>query len=181
MMTSLPIITIAEGTEHESRVIDARAVALWSERSGPNRDGPPRTIWWHHTVYTVRDIPPDDQLVWLQNTISSGTYGWPYNFLVWPGDPSPIIWYLNDVDESHPHTYRHNSDVAIAAHGNYERDDVPDNVIDAMWTLSHALMAMWDVTIPVRPHCETYPTKCPGRHIRARLHDLVTVTSPPVT
>jgi hypothetical protein len=98
-------------------------------------------------------------------------FGLPYNFLVTPGD-DPWAWYLNDVDGAWPHTLNRNADTAICLAGNYQ-EVIPRTVeVALMWRLSHALMTMWGVELPILGHRETSATACPGRHLYAALVDL---------
>ena len=166
-------LVIAEGSEWETTVYDVRTLQAWSERSGPDRDGPPKYIFWHHSVSWCPADDPAGQLSWLIAHIHSGVYGWPYTFVVFP-NAQRSIFYLNDCDESRPHTAMHNHDsVAICAIGNYETDE-PDGVLPGvMWHLSNALRTMWGEDIPVRSHRDIYATACPGKHLHAALVELV--------
>jgi hypothetical protein len=168
-------LVIAEGSEWETIVYDVRTLQSWSEPSGPNRDGPPTGIYWHHSVSRCPHYNPVMQYEWLVAHIPSGTYGWPYQFVVFPaaaGDGPRNIFYLNDVDTTRPHTYGHNADVAICAIGNYETD-VPDGVLPGvMWHLGNGLQVMWGCAIPIYGHRDVYATACPGKHLYAALMDL---------
>lgn len=167
-MVDLDTLVIAELSEWETTVYDVRTAQGWSERSGPDRVGPPKGIYWHHSVSRCGYTDAATQYEWLVRHISSGTYGWPYNFVVFP-EGSRSIFYLNDVDTSRPHTYGHNSDVAICAIGNYQEDH-PDGVLPGvMWHLSNGLMVMWGCEIPIRSHRDVYATACPGVHLHNAL------------
>ena len=169
-------LVIAEGSEWETIVYDVRHLQHWSEPSGPNRIGPPKGIYWHHSVSRCPHSEPVMQYEWLVAHIHSGTYGWPYNFVVFP-EGARSIFYVNDVDTCRPHTYGHNSDVAICAIGNYEEDH-PDGILPGvMWHLSHGLQVMWGCEIPVLGHRDVYATACPGKHLYAALKDLQLGTS----
>ena len=165
-------LIIAADTEWETLVLDARRHAPWSQAYGKRLNRPPANLWWHHSVYPAKDLDVDEQLSWLVSTIPSGSYGWPYNFVVMPGESTSTIWYLNDVDEHHAHTYGHNDDVAICANGNYESTVPPDHLVAAMWHLSMALCTMWGEDLPVRPHRAVYATACPGIHLVEALQAL---------
>ena len=166
-------LVIAQDNEWQTTVLDARNHAIWSRAYGRRLSGAPTKVFWHHSVYPVQPLEPDEQLAWLVSHIDSGSYGWPYNFLVWPGESGSTIWYLNDVDEHHAHTYGHNAEVAICAHGNYETDVPPDHLVAAMWHLTNALMVMWGEDLEVLPHRAVYATACPGIHLVQALQDLV--------
>ena len=165
-------LIIAADTEWETLVLDARRHAPWSQAYGKRLNRPPANLWWHHSVYPAKELDVDEQLAWLVSTIPSGSYGWPYNFVVMPGESMSTIWYLNDVDEHHAHTYGHNDDVAICANGNYESTVPPDHLVAAMWHLSMALCTMWGEDLPVRPHRAVYATACPGIHLVEALQAL---------
>ena len=165
-------LIIGAGSEWETLVLDARSHASWSQPFGRRLSGHPERIFWHHSVYPVKDLDPDEQLKWLVSTIPSGTYGWPYNFVAWPGESATTLWYLNDVDEHHAHTYGNNNQVAICAHGNYETTEPPEHLVAAMWHLTGALQVMWGAQLEVLPHRAVYATACPGIHLAARLEEL---------
>jgi hypothetical protein len=169
-------LVIAEGSEWETIVYDVRHLQHWSQPSGPNRDGPPKGIYWHHSVSRCpASLDAVGQYEWLVAHIHSGTYGWPYNFLVFPGENR--IFYANDVDTCRPHTYGHNWDVAACAIGNFDEDH-PDGILPGvMWHLSHGLQVMWGCAIPVLGHRDVYATACPGKHLYAALKDLQLGTS----
>jgi hypothetical protein len=171
-VADLETLVIAEGSEWETTVYDVRTLQAWSERSGPDRVGPPAVIFWHHSVSWCPVDDPAGQLAWLTQHIHSGTYGWPYQFACFPR-AQRSIFYLNDVDSMRPHTAKHNHDsVAICAIGNYETDE-PDGVLPGvMWHLSNGLRTMWGDDIPVRSHRDVYATACPGRHLHEALVEL---------
>lgn len=176
MIMELDRLVIAEGSEWETIVYDVRTLQHWSDASGPNRVGLPRNIFWHHSVSRCPHTEPVMQYEWLVAHIASGTYGWPYNFVVFP-EGSRSIFYVNDVDTTRPHTYAHNQDIAICAIGNYEEDH-PDGVLPGvMWHLSHGLQVMWGCELPVLGHRDVYATACPGTHLYAALKDLQVATS----
>jgi hypothetical protein len=165
-------LIIAAGSEWETLVLDARGHAPWSQAFGRRLNGHPERIYWHHSVYPVAPLEPDEQLAWLVRTIPAGTYGWPYNFLAWPSESFTTLWYLNDVDEYHAHTYSHNDQIAICGHGNYEANEPPSHLVAAMWHLSGALQNMWGARLEVLPHRAVYATACPGVHLTAELEAL---------
>ena len=167
-------LTIGEGSEWETVVVDVRRYKRWSTPSGTPVVSPPRLVVWHHTVGPVTDGPPESVVDHMYAEANSAQYGLPYNFLV-NGGANPTIFYLNDVDQAWPHTYGHNGDaVAICAAGNWESQEPPDALVDAMWRLSHALMVMWGEVLPIQGHRETYATACPGKYLFARLTALRT-------
>lgn len=169
-------LVIAEGTEWETLVLDVRTVTKWAEPSGGPQPRPPALIVWHHTCGSPRDLDLDGQLAALKRMAASDTWGLPYNFVVWPGSHQ-AIWYLNDVDWAWPHTLHHNSDaVAIALHGNYETHEPTDAATSAMHSLTNALMSMWGAEIEVKGHRDTSATACPGKHLHARLLELLAAT-----
>ena len=176
MINNIDTVTIAEGTEWETTVYDVRRVTQWSMRQNVAHSEPQRIIFWHHSVYDVKSLSLVDQLNWLRNTITHGTYGWPYNFLVWPHESSCDIWYLNDVDHAWPHTYGHNGDTAICAHGNYDEDVPPVHLVDAMWKLSQALCVMWGEVLPIKGHRQVYATACPGKYLFGELVEKLSPT-----
>jgi hypothetical protein len=168
-------LIIAQGTEWETLVLDARSARSWCIPSGGMQPRPPALIVWHHTVGNVFDATLDQQWQTLNRMADADTWGLPYNFLVWPL-PQPVIWYLNDVDGAWPHTLHHNSDaVAISLHGNYEVNEPLDSAVAAMLSLTNALMSMWGTEIKVVGHRDTSATACPGKHLYSRLHDLISV------
>lgn len=169
-------LTIAEGTEWETLVLDVRHVTRWAEPSGGPQPRPPALIVWHHTCGNPKPLDLPGQLEAMKRMASTDTFGLPYNFLVWPGE-HPTIWYLNDVDGAWPHTLHHNSDaVAISLHGNYETTEPTDRDVAAMHSLTNALMSMWGAEITVKGHRDTSATACPGKHLYARLTDLLADT-----
>ena len=164
-------LVIAEGTEWETRVIDARAYRHWSTPWGNRTPGPSRAIHWHHTVGPIPNGSVNEMLLDLTQEAASAKYGLPYNFLVVPGE-DPWAFYLNDLDQNWPHTLGHNDDTAIALAGNYEVLIPRDVEVALMWRLSHALMTMWGEVLPIRGHRETSATACPGSHLYAALRRL---------
>lgn len=169
--SNVEALVIAEGTEWETRVIDARQWHAWSTSSGSRIGGAPSAIHWHHTVGPVPTGDVTGILADLVDEARSAQYGLPYNFLVTPGD-DPWAFYLNDVDGAWPHTRGRNADTAICLAGNYEVL-VPRPVeVGLMWRLSHALMSMWGEALPILGHRETSATACPGKHLYAALVEL---------
>ena len=55
-------LTIAEGTEWETLVLDVRHVRKWCEPSGGPQPRPPALIVWHHTVGNPTNVDQDGQL-----------------------------------------------------------------------------------------------------------------------
>jgi hypothetical protein len=169
-------LTIAEGTEWETLVLDVRHVRKWCEPSGGPQPRPPALIVWHHTVGNPTNVDQDGQLQAMRRMADVDTFGLPYNFLVWPGDHQ-TIWYLNDVDGAWPHTLHHNSDaVAISLHGNYEANEPDAKAVAAMHSLTNALMSMWGAEIDVKGHRDTSATACPGKYLYAALRELLEAT-----
>lgn len=164
-------LVIAEGTEWEVKVIDARRWSRWSQSSGTRAPGPSRAIHWHHTAGAISSGSVHEVLLDLVREATSARYGLPYNFVVVPGD-DPWAFYLNDVDGAWPHTLGRNADTAISLQGNYEVLIPRPIEVRLMWTLSHALMTMWGEEIPILGHRQTSATACPGAHLYKALVDL---------
>ena len=164
-------LVIAEATDWEISVYDARTTAQWAVPWGNRHTTPAREIYWHHTVSRCQATDPEAQLAWLLATKDSGPYGLPYNFVVFPDAPA-TVWYLNDIDRNYPHTRGHNDCVAIAGVGNWDRFIPPADLAERMWHLSHALMMMWAADIPILGHRDCFATACPGRHLYAQLQAL---------
>lgn len=161
-------LVIAAGTAYATHVRDARQLFAWSRSSGVSADRA-RTIVYHHTAGRQPLVHGrGQQLEWLQMEAAGGSFGLPYNFVVFPEPPHPI-YYLNDVDLMWPHTYGWNHATAICALGNYEEWVPLRSMVTVMWRLADALATMWGQYVPEIQHRDVYATVCPGRFLSPML------------
>lgn len=147
-------------------VKDIREDEQWSNPSWDVSRTPKVQLYLHHTAgsneraLAARRL--DQQLALMRAERDAAPFGLPYNFLVFPNGR---IWYLNDVDNSFPHTYAHNDDTAICLAGNYELVKPTHNATKQIGRLIDALRAMWGWEEPVLGHRDVYPTACPGKYL----------------
>jgi len=162
-------LMIAEGTEWETLVYDARQLGPWAKPTPGDVDPAQRDIIYHHTV-----APPwagqgwEYQLDAMERMRNEAPWGLPYNFVVFPTGRGRI-WYLNDVDQRWPHTWAHNEATAIAAWGNFSLERPTRRLVGKMLKLADALASMWGRYIPESQHRDWYATECPGNNLSPHL------------
>lgn len=163
------LLTVAEGTEYEVVWRDVRGLFPWAQRSGSERPSPQAEIYLHHTAVPYVGDDEITEVLYLVRIAQTGLYGLPYNLVVFPAAPYRT-WYLNDVDENYPHTYRHNDDVALCVAGNFEHEQVTDGLVETLRVNVGALRNLWpEREIPVLGHRDVFATACPGGNLYAHL------------
>jgi len=159
-------LVIAAGSEYETRVFDLRALRDWRKGFGGGPvDMENREIIWHHTASAgTRLSRIKHQIARMEVECQGSPYGLPYNFVVWPGR-QPRAYYLNDLDQTSPHTRGHNHHSAIAFWGNYEHE-VPELAMVGLGTrLADAIATMWARYVPESLHRDYTATVCPGKNL----------------
>jgi len=122
-------------------------------------EDPFRGSFWDELRYLT-------QGAYQQSLGSGGRLGWPYNFTIFP---SGRIFYTGDIDQSRPHTYNANDEIAIALQGHFHEphEETPTEAAEAsLRELVDALPRIWGTH--QRPVCghRGVPggraTACPG-------------------
>ncbi len=162
-------LLLAEGTDMVCPVYDVRGQG-WAADQGPASAAPLRYVIVHHTVTEPPAQTIEAEVAHLRRIRDTGTYGLPYNFVVFP---SGRIYYCNDVDRAWPHTYQFNGHTAIALVGNYDANPVPMRAIGRALRLADALAHVWlgqhDTVVQGHREMPGSATACPGQNVMALL------------
>jgi hypothetical protein len=89
-----------------------------------------------------------------------------YNYVIMP---SGRVYVGRGAEVLGAHTIGHNKDVGVCFAGNYEVERPTRASIVAYWLLRQRLHRKFNIGRRIYPHCRTYSTSCPGRHLRAKL------------
>ncbi len=183
---NISLLTIAEGTEWQTTVWDAREFANWADVSYFGKHDSPESLFVHHWAaqrWGYKSIHWYDQVGCLLAEALAGPYGLPYNFIVFNSGENRI-WYLNDIDLYWPHTYNNNGECALAVPGNFEpyipspqrkpyvADEPTDELVTTIARLHGALSAMWEKRLILLGHRDVYATACPGANLYSRLGEM---------
>jgi hypothetical protein len=161
----IPRLLVAAGSRYSFVALDVRSLGPWSASSKLPIDEAERRIVYHHTASPGPDARSlKTQLARLEMLRNEGPWGLPYNFIVEPASPFRV-WYLNDVDESWPHTYGGNQHVAIAAWGNFQEEYPHSGMVARMWRVADGLATMWGRYLPELQHRAFVATLCPGDNL----------------
>lgn len=122
-----------------------------------------RELWLHHSITNPpgpdATLEEDCEHVRAFEAIGEARFGCGISY-TWVVLPSGRVFQGHDVDRQGTHTYgRNNRSRAICLAGNYEVDELPTRMSNAVALLLRELGTTLD-----GGHRDVYPTACPGEH-----------------